>query len=498
MARGILVGARQIRNLPAPAIVRPHIVLPRAWRLLPCVTRTHTMNTFSAAVTSGKEWMISRISFFPNEGGLTDWTFLFDNWITKLDGSSQPETDNANVIRVYAAVERSGLFFPVTFDGEAYADIQPGDTVIGRALTFEPPDTTQCRIRTISRVNIGETRPVGYTRNSTLSEAAQWSANDQTALLAAGSMSNTASGLYYGPSEIRARGTSLPVGLIFDNSIGFGEDETISLADARGNISAWCRALDDSDSGQWAYSQQSTQGVRGTNMSQVGLGYRKRMLRRLQMCDRHSFDAAFGFGNENDSGAADTADWLAKTQAWVDMVRAQFDCPVYVRTMLPKATAGANSAFTDTDNQTPTSEAATREAVNESIRNGGLNGVAGYFDWGAEVADDTNPQKWKVRSYSGTLQADFTGTSCSLDVAPERGELLVFGAGASGYERSTVTAVSGSGPYTCTLNVSISTQRTSGSTVKAAPNDGDGTHPTTAVHIDVSENAIIPEKDMLS
>jgi len=497
MARAILTARRPALWGRAPfAIVRPHIVIPRAQRLLPCVTRIHGMNTLGTG-SAGREWMISRIVFFPTEINLTEYTFVYHNWVTKLDGSTQPEVDNANAMRVYASVERGGVFYPITFDGAAFVDIPAGGTAIGKCPTLVTPTLGQCNVRTISKVNTGETRPVGYSRNSTLSEAAQWSASDQTALLTSGSISNTASGLYYGPSMICAKGTTLPVVGIFGCSIDFSEDETPSLADARGNMGFWQRGLDSTTGGRYAYLNCATQGVRGSGMWQLGTGNRRRFVDAYKAVDQHPFDFIVGFGNENDDNVS-LAVWQANTQAWINMAKEQFDCKVFPRTMFPKSTAGANSAFTDTANQTAVSNSAVRQQVNDAIRNGSIKSD-GYFDAGAEVSDGTNAQKWKVRAYNNGVLSNgpFTGTSCTLSVAPSLGEALVFGAGVSGFEVSTVTAVTGAGPYTCTLNVSIVTSRANGLVVKAAPNDGDGTHGTTAVYVDIANNRIANNKAQL-
>ncbi len=498
MARAILMGRRQALYTRAPfAIVRPHIVIPRAQRLLPCVTRIHGMNTLAlAAAGQNREWMISRIAFFPTEINLTEYTLVYDNFVTLLDGSASPEVACPNVIRVYCGIDRGGVWYAGTFDGQPFVDIPPGGRAVGKVLTLATPTLGQCNVRTISRVNTNEQRPVGYSRNSTLSEAAQWSASDQTALLGTGAISNTASGLYYGPSEIRAKGTTLPVVGIVGNSIDFMEDETVSLADARGNLGAWARALDSTTGGRFAYLNMATQGVRGSNMSLMA--NRQRIMERNALLDKHTCDFIAGVGQENDSGSATGAIWLEKTQAWVNFLREQYDCKILVRTVLPKSTAGANSAFTDIVNQTPTPEAVAREDHNVRIRNGELKNTGGYFDWGLEASEPTDRQKWKPRAYSGVLVATFTGTSCRLTVAPVHGEMLVFGAGVSGFERSTVTNTTGSAPdVTCTLNVSIVTSRTVASTVKAAPGDGDGTHATTAVYKEIAVNVIEPNKGLL-
>lgn len=495
MARAILMGRRPALWSRAPfAIVRPHIVTPRAQRLLPCVTRAHGMNTLGTG-SAGREWMISRIAFYPTELNLTEYTFVFHNWVTKLDGSVAPEADCPNVNRVYASVERGGVFYPITFNGASFVDIPIGGFAIGKCPTLVTPTLGACYVRTISKVNTNELRPVGYTRNSTLSEAAQWSASDQTALLTSGSISNTATGLYYGPSMICAKGTTLPVVGIFGNSIDFSEDETASLADARNNMGFWQRGLDSLTGNRYAYLNCATQGVRGSGMYQLGTGYRRRFMESYTAVDAHPFDFIVGFGNENDDNVS-LATWQANTQRWINMAKEQFDCKVFARTMFPKSTAGSNSAFTTTAGQTAVANSAIRQQVNDAIRNGSVK-ANGYFDAGAEVSDGTDAQKWKVRSFSATLNTTFTGTSCSLAAAPAVGEALVFGAGVAGFEVSTVTAVSGTGPYTCTLNISIVTSRTAGLVVKAAPNDGDGTHGTTAVYTEIANNRIANNKAQL-
>lgn len=139
----------------------------------------------------------------------------------------------------------------------------------------------------------------------------------------------------------------------------------------------------------------------------------------------------------------------------------------------------------------------------------GLGDAAAYYrasgkiigsiaPWRYGSADTTtNRDKWPVRPFSTTLAAAYVAgaTSISTVASPTVGQMITvqLDGGAYGTSRD-VTAVSGAGPYTVTLNGSLhaSTAAAAGNTVREVW--GDNIHPSGLVHRDVLAQSIIDWK----
>jgi hypothetical protein len=454
----------------------------RSQQLLPAATRLHQMISQSAAIIAGREAMISRIFSSSPAYATNTWYAFFEHGGTLNSGISSPEWNVTTQASVYASVEVAGVFHQITFDGQAEGVMLPG--MVGRlgkvAETFQPNANTNFFWRTWHVANIGDIRPTGYARSSAKSEAAQWAATPNLSLLSSGSISNTASGAYYGPSWAVCKGndgrlTWLNVG----NSIDFGEDENMALVDARANFGFWGRGLDENVIGQRTpYLNFAIPGARPSNQNSKAIGKWYRKDAQLRVLPNLPFDVVAGFGPENDSGSAFAA-WKAHWQSQIDFMHQEYGKPIVIRSVFPRSSVSGNFPWTNTANQT--AEADDRAQLNADALAGGLSNVTKIIDVAARVKDLSSPTKWRPRTYAGVLQAQANAgaSSLNLDVAPALGEYLILGNGASGFERTTNTNTGN--PAATSINPNVVTQRASGSAVVAAPTD-DGRHPGTAVY----------------
>ncbi|WP_119275150.1 hypothetical protein [Taklimakanibacter deserti] len=458
--------------------------LAREEMLFGAATRLHMMISKSAPLIAGRECMTSRITFAVPEYATYDfWAFYPNFWIDETDTTNSPERDIANAATVYGSFEFAGIFHPTLFEGSQSCTLAANTAgKWGSIPTFTSPGAQRGWARTIHQANIGDVRPIGYSRMSSMNEAAQWSATPNLGLLSGGAITNTASGRYYGPACAVARGNDgRLVPLVLINSIDFSEDETVSLADARANVGFWQRGFDENVTGpRLPYMNFAVPGTRCSGQCSLVPGAFLRRDEVIQGLANTPFDLAV-FGDENDANV-DASAWRARMDEMLDFLNDRYGIPCAYRTCLPKAAFSNNRPFTTLADQIVASDA--RLALNTGLLSSPAPAVM-TFDIGAVVHDAVETDKWKLRSFSAALTSDFAGGTgpVVMHAAPVKGELLVFGDGTAGHQKSTVIGVSGSGPYSVTLTLPIGAYAT-GHVVKAAPNDGDGKHPTTPVDIE--------------
>ena len=453
-------------------------------RLMGASTRVHMMIGQSAAVVAGKEYMTSRIAGGMPEYAAYDFYAFYPHFRCNVLDPANPEVDIPNDGSVWGSFALAGVFHQVSFDGQAEGVQTAGQP--GRwgkiASTFTPGGSAMVQFRTIQHTAIGGVRPIGYSRISTLGEAAEWSATLDLTKLSGGSVSNTASGQYYGPSVIVARGNDgRLVPLIFDNSIGFGEDETASLADARANFGFWQRGLDENSVGpRLPYMNFAVPGAQLQAQSSLAAGkfkHRDYILRSVST--GLPFDLALA-GDENEA-STDSVVWRQHIDNALDWINATYGVPCATRTMLPKVSYVNNKPGTTLADQIPALDA--RLDTNSGLVANVAPAII-CFQIGEAYHDAGTPSKWKVRPFTTTLAAAYSGTgTLSLSDAPVLGENLVFNDGSAGVVISTVIARSGYGPYTVTCNNPVPALA-NGAMVNATQTDGDGRHPSTAANIE--------------
>ncbi|TMJ36281.1 MAG: hypothetical protein E6G89_16885, partial [Alphaproteobacteria bacterium] len=335
-------------------------------------------------------------------------------------------------------------------------------------------------------------RPIGYSRISTLGEAAEWSATLDLTKLSGGSVSNTASGQFYGPSVVVARGNDgRLVPLIFDNSIGFGKDEATSLADARANFGFWQRGLDENSVGpRLPYMNFAVPGAQLEAQCSLAVGkfnHRDYILRSIST--GLPFDLALA-GDENEAGT-DSVIWRRHIDNALDWINVTYGMPCATRTMLPKVSYANNRPGTTLADQISALDARL-DTNTDLIAN--VAPAIMCFQIGEAYHDAGTQSKWKVRPFTTTLAAAYSGTgSLSMTDAPTLGENLVFNDGTASVVISTVIARSGSGPYTVTCNNPVPAL-SNGATVKATQTDGDGTHPSTAANTEYGTPIVAASK----
>lgn len=167
-------------------------------------------------------------------------------------------------------------------------------------------------------------------------------------------------------------------------------------------------------------------------------------------------------------------------------------CPIYHVGSLPKP--GSTDWCTSFANQTGTGQTyptANRWVFEAELLAGTVANIDGILKMERVKYDlSTERDRWALTAYSSTVAANYTSgaTSISLTDNPGVGAMIVIDPGGINGARH-VTAVSGSGPYTCTIESGItSSSIVSGMTVKST-NVGDngssagGTHPSTPGHV---------------
>lgn len=474
------------------------LLTPRSEQFKLGATRIHFPRAKSSAIIAGREFMTSRIRMCTPGYASREWWIFFPNFFIDEGATQHPngltnqETDIANSHTVWASVETGGIFYLVDFGngpGQSYTMPAGSAGVWGKvASNFLPIASTNTFVRTISNVAIGDVRPIGFARQSGNSEAAFWSATNDTSLLTGGTITNSASGNYYGPACAAHKGNDgRLVYLIAGNSIDSGEDENAALIDTRGNLGFWSRGLDDAGS-RLPYAMFASPGTRPSGQNSLLEGRFRHRNTVLQFAGGNLFDRVIGLGAENDANASAAA-WLASWQSQIDFFTNQYNKPIIIRDILPKSSITSNRQWTNTANQT--AEADARGTVNQQLNT--LTNVKGVVGVNAEIADATTPTKWKVRPFSDALdaQANSGATSLNIGAAPALGEYVILGDGTAGFSRSTV--IGNSNVAAISINPGVNATFPIASAIVAGPTD-DGVHPSTAVHIATSTNIVIPAK----
>ena len=471
---------------------------PRNAKYFFSATRLEPLKS-TATASAGREVLYSRVTFATPDYPTSGWRFYFANWyVDQADVTNAPEKDIATPCDVEAYVELGGVHTRITFAGQNRVTIPPGgglwcDEIPG----FSPNANVRGFVKTADIRATGELRPVGPSRMSSLGEAAEWAATfSVTKINGTSSISNTASGSWFAPVAAVAKGNDgRTVALVVGDSITFGLDETSGLADGRGNIGAWRRGLDENVIGERIpYGMFAAPGTRPSGTSTLNAGAWRRRHEVLSSLPDLPFDVIIDGYGVNDANT-NLATWQNSMQTNWDFLTSLYHKPIYQVTLTPKSSATGNVWWTDLSHQTPAAD--VRVALNDWIRTI-PSPLAGIIDMAPAYADAAELGKWAVRPFTTTFASAYAGGTSGLSLAnaPVVGEQLVFADGTSSKQYSTVIGVSGAGPYTVTVNNTISAYA-SGATVKANPTD-DGLHPTTIVHKNAAANVVAPWKVVIS
>lgn len=193
-----------------------------------------------------------------------------------------------------------------------------------------------------------------------------------------GAITSTQSGSYYAPTAIIAETTTGALAY-YGNSRGQGFSDT---PDAEGGIGHLERAL-------------IAAGVPFTNLCQQSdrLMWAVSSPNARLLIAQYADVAITEYGiNDLNAGARTAAQLLADMGTFAGML----PIPVYAETLLPKTLS--SDSFTTVAGQTTASFESQRVTVNDTLRRGGVRGIAGFFDAADAVESARNSGKWKVDS----------------------------------------------------------------------------------------------------
>ncbi len=120
-----------------------NLLLPARWPGVAvadnCYCTGHSLDEQSAYGTSRRPHVIA--------AACTGIRFVYGNWYTQESGSNLDVVGPAT-IRIAAAVEVSGTVYPLTFNGQTFATISPGGSIISDPLALQLPAEQQIYSRT--------------------------------------------------------------------------------------------------------------------------------------------------------------------------------------------------------------------------------------------------------------------------------------------------------------------------------------------------------------
>ncbi|MGD9726395.1 MAG: hypothetical protein AB7V39_08355 [Nitrospiraceae bacterium] len=421
---------------------------------------------------------------------MTDWRAACPwFWCDEDPQGEPPEVDMTNGGSVYASLGISGVFTMGSFDGQEEGVMTAGSW--GRWVSFGNPTYTNRatgKIRTACVVALNDLRPVGVSRQSGNSEAAEWGASlDLAKIQTGGTVTHNSQIAYmYGPCLLIGRGNDgRMVPLILGNSIDYSNDESPAVADSRGNMGFWQRGFDDSSIGL-PYGNLAVPGSRtGQQASRLAGAFQRRAEMLLSVETGVPFDVAVA-GDEN-SALNDSVEWRRTIDGFADFINDTFGMPFAHRTMLPKVSYAGNGRAALAD-QTA--------AVDKRVETGNdlISRPGNYptFQIGEVFRDVAAPAKWKEHPFTATVVGTYNGSgSIVLTARPANGTALIFGDGTAGVAVRMVNTTSANGGnwnVSCTTNPPA---QAADAVVKAMYTDGDGVHPTSDAINSLSAPAVV-------
>lgn len=451
------------------------------------------LNRTSFAPTNAQLSCISRIRVFTPSYAQTALRVCFANWWVNQTGISLPETDNSNSVTISGAtIEYDGVFYPITFSGQTSITLTVGQTVWSDPVTVAIPANDSFYIRSIGTVTSGQLMPVGAIIYGTSGEGAEYTATPQLDKLTSGTIASTFVTFYnHAPVGVVGLGNNgSPVALVVGDSVAFSTNEETNgtTRDARSNRGYIPRGLDSAVGGRIPFGMFAIPGTRASNSSSLTAGQFRRRMEMLKALPNAPFTVILSEMGVNDFGVS----WSAAhpiMQAWFAFLKFHFpDKKIIQTTVTPQASQANNANWTDLANQTVVSANqfpnGARHQFNAWLR-GNPRGdlIDGVIDVAPIFMNAADPGKWKLHDFSTTLAADVaSGAVVSLTAAPPVGSWIVIDPGQATPTMRHVISVTGSGPYSVTMQGNVARSHTAGTVVKAALTN-DGTHPVAYAHI---------------
>lgn len=315
----------------------------------------------------------------------------------------------------------------------------------------------------------------------------------------------------YAPAYALCRGhDGRPVFLGWGDSLMYGEAETLFTQDTP----AWgCFGRGMEDTASSAKMFMGNMGVPGSGPHawltagrngefSAGFTTVKKKLDLLALAPNVPFTHIIDEGGTNSTGQTGwTTNFKTTAESFISgCLNAEWPgVPIIRSTIFPRATT--TDGFQTTANQTTAFGAGTNiDIFNTAVLAGTVVGVSGYVDPATLLTAPGLPGKWKLDPFSTTLAADYTSgaTTIVLTASPPLWEAVLLDpdtAGAAGAANNMVHAISGSGPYTCTMQNSFGYSKTTGAKVTGVI-PLDGIHPGKLGAISASP-AVIAMKNRL-
>jgi len=328
-------------------------------------------------------------------------------------------------------------------------------------------------------------------------------------------LANNSGAVYYVPSfPVAKGGDGRPAELVVGDSIGHGGNDTQAEAawTARNAVGYVERGLDDNGEGLRIASHimcipgQRPVGAFGWDNPANWSG----KIAALQGVFNANGDWPFDeILNQHITNSIPYSGTLrTDMDTYFDLLASTFGKPVYQIEGLPATSS--SDGFATVANQTPTSGYAAAGATqghlwafNADVGGAdGLGDAAAYYrasgkiagsiaPWRLTSADTTTGRdKWAVRPFATTLASAYaSGNDIILTAAPDIGAAINMNQNTGGFGTlRTVTAVSGTGPFTVTLSGAPGTAANAGNAVQEAW--GDGIHPSGTVHAVLAQSII--------
>lgn len=335
-------------------------------------------------------------------------------------------------------------------------------------------------------------------------------------LATTGANVSNSGGINYNPMMMIAKGgDGRPAVVVFGDSIGYGGEDPHSVRTSR-NVSGYVERGLDSNIGakRLAYAILACPGQRpvGTNGWDVEANWSRKIAALKAVETEYGvlpFDLVLSQHITNGVAyTGDGNDLKIGMGRYFDLIATKFGKPITQIEGIPHTTS--TDAWQTVANQT---EANGKSAASTNLGHmwtfnadvggvGGLGSPAAHYRAARKITDSiapwrlmsadltTNRGKLAVRPFGTTLAAAYvSGSVITTIAAPAPGSFvsMMQDSGTSGTARAVIT-VTGTGPYTVTVNGSLGTAASVGNVVKEV--GGDGLHPSTPVYIELSQAII--------
>lgn len=463
-----LLRRRRNRINPARYMLASHSICPN-----------YRANTADPATDATQRYHVSQVTFDRPPWSATNVRFAFQNSYTNTFGNTPAEIDNPQSITIRAAVYDfvNAPLVQMTFGGQAEVIIAAGGLVWCDPIPLASLSAgVQLTVRTYSALADGGQRPGRRARDNVNTRV--YATSDQSAalnLLTAStfvpSTSPSPNNYAFGPVlQVADNWDGRPVVLIVGDSIAAGNDNSIGMS--------WVsNAIYSAVGGVMGYANLAIHGTRPSNQTgDSAYGRKAALIDTLATINSGALPmtAILSEHGVNDSGGTVLA-LQTKMQDWFDYIAGKWSAAKFVQTTYtPRNTNDANNLQTNAaamDSATLTPLGADRWGVADWIKTN-PSPLDDHIDVREAWTSSPTGISWRVIPWSTTLTADANigATSITVSSAPPEGIVPVLTPGASATVESTgipIGTVSGSGPYTVSLNKALTKNHTSGAVVKA-------------------------------